>query len=169
MLCHALCALAVLAPASTTDPLVGRASVIDGDTVEIRGRRIRLWGIDAPERRQTCTKDGEIYRCGQTSATNLTDLVQNYPVTCVPKARPDRYRRIIATCTVTVPPGEGPGQLAGSSNTHDLGAWQVLSGYAQDWPLYSGGAYLIHEALAEELEAGMWSGEFQKPWEWRCR
>jgi hypothetical protein len=34
--------------------LVGRASIIDGDTLEIHGTRIRLWGIDAPESTQLC-------------------------------------------------------------------------------------------------------------------
>ncbi len=56
--------IAMLAQAGTT----GRASVIDGDTIEIRGKRIRLHGIDAPEGRQTCEADGETWRCGHTVA-----------------------------------------------------------------------------------------------------
>jgi endonuclease YncB( thermonuclease family) len=44
----------------------GQASTIDGDTLEIHGTRIRLWGIDAPESDQLCrNQTGEHYRCGQ--------------------------------------------------------------------------------------------------------
>ena len=45
--------------------IAGRASVLDGDTIEIRGERIRLFGIDAPESRQMCANaNGQSYRCG---------------------------------------------------------------------------------------------------------
>ena len=44
------------------DGITGRATVIDGDTIEIRGQRIRLWGIDAPEGKQRCVKDGKLWR-----------------------------------------------------------------------------------------------------------
>jgi endonuclease YncB( thermonuclease family) len=36
------------------DDLAGQASIVDGDTLEIHGTRIRLWGIDAPESSQLC-------------------------------------------------------------------------------------------------------------------
>jgi endonuclease YncB( thermonuclease family) len=45
--------LASALPAVALD-LVGRASIVDGDTLDIRGERIRLWGIDAPESAQLC-------------------------------------------------------------------------------------------------------------------
>ena len=51
----ALAALLLLTgPALAAEPIVGRASVTDGDTVVIRGTRIRLHGVDAPESAQLC-------------------------------------------------------------------------------------------------------------------
>lgn len=52
--------------------LTGRASIIDGDTIEIHGTRIRLWGIDAPEAAQLCRNaDSDLYRCGAGAAGEL--------------------------------------------------------------------------------------------------
>lgn len=75
-----------LATPAVADPIVGRASVIDGDTLEVRGTRIRLHGIDAPESTQVC-KDaaGKDYRCGRTAALALQDHIGKRLVSCDPR------------------------------------------------------------------------------------
>jgi len=84
--------------------------VIDGDTLEIRGERIRLFGIDAPESGQTCLDaKGRSYRCGQKAALVLDARIGEGVVTCERKGM-DRYGRVVALCRVF---GE------------DLGAWMV--------------------------------------------
>jgi endonuclease YncB( thermonuclease family) len=142
--------------------ITGRASVIDGDTIEIRGQRIRLWGIDAPEGRQTCSRGGENYRCGQEAALYLADQIGDQTVVCTPQGRPDRYRRVVARCIVIVTAKLG---RAGP----DLAAVMVANGHALDFPQYSRGAYLDFQGHAEDRRLGMWAGEFQRPWEWRAR
>ncbi len=77
----------------------GTASVIDGDTIEIQGQRIRLHGIDAPESRQLCRLDGKPWQCGKDAANALAEKIARRPVTCEDLAR-DRYKRIIGRCTV---------------------------------------------------------------------
>lgn len=77
--------------------IIGVASVIDDDTLEIHDRRIRLDGIDAPESAQLCLREGRKERCGQRSALFLADLIGHGTVRCVPHDV-DRYGRDIATC-----------------------------------------------------------------------
>src|SRR6476620_11929911 len=80
--------------------LIGRASIIDGDTIEIHGTRIRLWGIDAPENAQLCRGDDSLqYRCGAKAANALDAFIASLPVSCVP-VNLDRYGRTVATCSV---------------------------------------------------------------------
>ncbi len=74
----ALCLLATPALADVADV----ASVIDGDTLEIHGQRIRLHGIDAPESRQLCRLDGEPWQCGKDAANALAEKLARRPVTC---------------------------------------------------------------------------------------
>jgi endonuclease YncB( thermonuclease family) len=117
-------AIAMFAVPAKADEFVGQASVVDGDTIEIHGMRIRLWGIDAPESTQLCRGDDSLqYRCG-AEAANAT-FIANRPVNCSPINR-DRYGRTVATCTV----GGG-----------DLGERLVRQGLALDWPQYSSGKY----------------------------
>lgn len=146
-------------------PIIGRATVIDGDTIEIHGQRIRLWGIDAPERRQTCTRGGETYRCGQEAATYLGDLIGQNTVRCAPRGRPDRYRRIVATCSIS----PGPCLDRGCATRIDLAETLVADGRALDYPRYSQRAYATLQADAQRHRRGLWAGTFQSPWAWRAR
>jgi endonuclease YncB( thermonuclease family) len=131
--------------------VVGRASVIDGDTLEIHGQRIRLWGVDAPESAQQCHIDRQPWRCGQQAALSLSDHIGQQTVTCVERDR-DRYGRIVAKCSVAA---------------QDVGEWLVSNGWALDYSNYSGGHYSSHQASAASARLGIWRGQFDKPWEWR--
>src|SRR5260370_396259 len=72
--------------------------VIDGDTFDMDGIRIRLWGIDAPEMKQTCRgKDGQTYECGRDSAAVMRELTRDRLVECKSRDR-DRYGRAVAVC-----------------------------------------------------------------------
>jgi endonuclease YncB( thermonuclease family) len=132
--------------------LTGRASVIDGDTIEIHGQRIRLFGIDAPESRQTCEAAGQTYRCGQQAALALADHVGQRTVACEQRDI-DRYGRIVAVCRVD---GE------------DIGAWMVSQGWALAYSRYSRD-YFDEELAARANRRGMWRGSFMRPWLWRER
>ena len=76
--------LSLLTPA-LADDLIGQASIIDGDTLEIHGTRIRIWGIDAPESTQLCRGDDSLqYRCGAKAANDLDAFIARRPVSCLP-------------------------------------------------------------------------------------
>jgi hypothetical protein len=65
--------------------MIGQASVIDGDTLEIHGTRIRLWGTDAPESSRLGRNDDSVlYRCGAKSANELDAFIARRTVTCTP-------------------------------------------------------------------------------------
>lgn len=150
-------AVALLASAATAaDAITGRASVVDGDTIEISGERIRFNGIDAPESRQRC-KDavGAEYRCGKVAANALSAfLAASRPTRCRFVER-DRYGRFVGDCY--------------RADGKSVAAWMVRNGHALDWPKYSDGAYAADQARARSARAGMWQGEFEAPWEWRAR
>ena len=148
----ALLTLSLLAPpvAAYAEVLAGRASVIDGDTIEIHGQRIRLFGIDAPESGQSCKVRKKRSRCGRASAIALANKIGNRTVQCEQKDI-DRYKRIIAVCRAS---GE------------DLNGWMVSQGYALAYRRYSAD-YIRQEESASRSKVGIWQGEFIAPWGWR--
>jgi endonuclease YncB( thermonuclease family) len=88
-LCSVLAATAVMiSPAAAVEAgeIIGRASVVDGDTLDIHGARVRLWGIDAPETDQLCRGDDSLpYRCGSTAANRLDAFISGRMVRCSQK------------------------------------------------------------------------------------
>jgi endonuclease YncB( thermonuclease family) len=134
--------ISALMPVAFADDLTGQASIIDGDTLEIHGTRIRLWGMDAPESSQLCRgEDSLLYRCGAQAANDLDAFIAGRPVSCIPISL-DQYRRTVATCSV---------------DGVDLGEWLVRNGLALDWPQYSKGKF---DAIQREAEhAGRGTGQ----------
>lgn len=139
-------------PRPATDVVAGRARVVDGDTLEIAGRRLRLVGIDAPELRQTCAREGRTWRCGRAAAHGLARKVKDRDVTCA-LHETDRWDRPLALCT------------AGGT---DLSAWLAEQGWALAFRRY-GTAYLAEEDRARAARQGMWSGSFTEPGAYRAQ
>ena len=136
--------------ADARSPIVGVASVIDGDTIEIRGQHLRLHGIDAPEGGQFCEKDKSLYRCGQQAALALADKIERATVRCEPRDI-DRYKRIVAVCRL---------------GNVDLNAWMVRQGWAIAYRRYSRD-YVDEENMAQAAKSGIWAGHFIEPSKWR--
>lgn len=131
--------------------ITGVASVIDGDTLEIRSTRIRLHGIDAPESGQRCIRpSSQEWRCGQQAALVLSDRIGRRSVSCVPRDI-DRYGRTIAIC---------------SQDGIDLNSWMVREGWAVAYRQYSRD-YVGEETEARRAGRNIWSGTFVMPWDWR--
>ncbi|MCJ2135607.1 thermonuclease family protein [Methylobacterium sp. J-026] len=144
-------ALGLVGSALAAEPITGRASVTDGDTVVIRDVRIRLHGIDAPESAQSCNDAaGKSYRCGQRAAFALADWIGEAPITCEPRDT-DRYGRTVAVCR---------------KGGEDLNAWMVREGHAIAYRRYSSD-YVLLETEARAAKRGIWAGAFDEPAEWR--
>lgn len=126
--------------------------VIDGDTLKLStGERIRLAGIDAPERDQICKQGFFTVACGQQAWQRLADIVALDPnVTCSPQSH-DRYNRTIAVC---------------SNRGGDLGRRMVAQGLALAYRRYST-MYVDEEDAARREGLGIWAGTFETPEKYR--
>ncbi len=125
----------------------GRPDVRDGDSLTIGRHRVRLTGIDAPERDQTCTKGGKSWACGRVAKRHLKRLIGNRGVECS-VVRRDRFDRLLAQCR---------------SGGQDLNREMIRDGMAVSFD----GNYRREEAEARREKSGLWAGQFQRPRLWR--
>ena len=137
----------------------GFAKVVDGDTIKINSKKIRLYGIDAPEKKQKCkktyltisfmsfTKD---YMCGELSTQKLIKKINNQKLNCN-VIDVDRYKRLIGECF---------------KRNINLNSWMVSNGYAVAYRKYSK-KYVTDEINAKNNKLGIWQGKFEMPWDYR--
>ena len=139
--------------------ITGFAKIIDGDTIKISNKKIRLHGIDAPEKKQICKKIWlsisfisfeKEYPCGQISTNRLKTKVGDKLVICN-YINKDRYKRYIAECFL---------------NKTNINAWMVRTGHAVAYKKYSK-KYVVQENIAKKEKLGLWAGTFEMPWDFR--
>ena len=124
--------------------------VVDGDTIHLNGEKIRFTGIDTPELKQTCIKQGIKDYCGITAKKILINKIGSKIVECISQGK-DQYKRTLAECFV---------------NNESLSSYLVRSGYAFAYRKYSK-KFIEDENYAKVNKLGMWSMEFDYPWEFR--
>ena len=125
-------------------------TVIDGDTIRLGDVKIRFSGIDAPEINQTCFASEGKVACGKISRDLLIEKVTNNKISCTDEGK-DFYGRVLGECFV---------------NGESLSAYLVREGFAFAYRKYSN-KYIEDEEYAKFNKLGMWSMEFEYPWDYR--
>lgn len=128
--------------------VVGSARALDGDSLVVEGREMRLQGIDAPESRQLCNLGGQSVPCGRHATQALQRWLMRGPVACTGHEI-DRFGRLLVTCRV---------------HGTDINADLVRNGFAVDF-----GRYPTEEKEARAAFRGLWAGTFEPPAEYRRR
>ncbi|WP_428246771.1 thermonuclease family protein [Ferrovibrio sp.] len=137
-------------PASAAEEPAWRAT--DGDSLRHGRSAHRLYGIDAPELRQTCRRGQEDWPCGEAARDRLAALIEGRAIACETLEQ-DRYGRSVSICR---------------ADGTDLAALLVREGLAVAYLRYSW-RYLPDEAYARIRRRGVWSGEFELPEQFRAR
>mgnify|MGYP003684685771 FL=1 len=119
--------------------------------IYIGKNKYRFSGIDAPEIKQTCEKDGALFLCGAKAKEVLQNKISGHKVTCVEEEEKDYYKRILAECFV---------------NGESLSAYMVRSGYAFAFRKYSK-KFIKDEEFAKANRLGLWKSSFEYPWDVR--
>lgn len=133
------------------EQMAGGAHIIDGDTLDLNGTRIRLYGIDAPEKAQTCMRGSREWACGTEATAALVKMIGNQQLVCETRDT-DRYGRSVSTC-----------EAGGVS----VNTWMVRNGWAVAYRQYGGAIYDANEDAAKADRLGVWAGQFDMPWDWR--
>lgn len=147
----ACCVIALTYPALAQPRISGTASVRDGDTLDMDGLRIRLFGVDAPEYAQSCARpDGTSWACGRAALDALAGKIGSRRIDCEQRDV-DAYRRSVAVC-----------RLGGE----DLNAWLVAEGWAVAYREFSED-YVDEESAARARRRNIWNGSVQQPEDFR--
>ena len=133
-----------------TDVKSQNLKITDGDTIKINGEKIRFSGIDTPELKQICIKEGVKNFCGKEAKQILIDKIADNKISCIREGK-DRFKRTLAECFV---------------NDESLSSYLVRRGYAFAYRKYSK-KFIIDEDYARVNKLGMWSMEFEYPWHFR--
>jgi endonuclease YncB( thermonuclease family) len=151
--CVIAIALVYLYRDGTFETLAGRYTINDGDSLEYKGERIRLRGIDAPELNQTCEMpSGTSYDCGRDAKRALQKIIGASEISCL-KTRSDKYGRKLAFC---------------SKDKLDINAEMVRQGWAVASREFETN-YLLQQTEAMDAKRGIWQGSFEQPSEYRKR
>lgn len=144
-----LCCFCLYAPVHA-QVIEGSARVVDGDTIDMTGTRIRIAYIDAPETQQTCMKGNRLWHCGAAATSELADIIDGEAISCA-IITTDKYKRKVAICRTRV---------------FDLGKEMLRRGMAVQ---FGGGPAGYHKAveIAQSMRAGLWSSTFTVPAQWR--
>lgn len=138
--------------APTEGAIIGRVTVVDGDTLHFSDVKVRLEGIDAPETYQSCqTVSGHAWPCGLVAGRELERLIGGRDVRCNPRGT-DKYGRMLGVC---------------HAGGVELNAEMVRRGMAWAFVKYSQ-AYVTIEAEARARRVGIWQGHAQPAWDFRA-
>lgn len=137
------------APQVVQGTIEGRPRLVDGDSFFVGQTEVRMQGIDAPEGRQTCTRDRREWRCGEDARRTLEKLLGGRPIRCDIHST-DQHGRGLATCF--------------NASGENLNARMVTEGFAVAF-----GGYKSEEAAAKSARRGLWASEFERPQDWRRR
>lgn len=143
------------APCGAATEFIGNVTsdkfkVHDGDGLKINGLELRLQGIDAFERKQSCSIGKTPWPCGEEAKAALKAKIKDQTILCNMDAL-DKYGRPLSTCYI---------------NGENLNAWIVKNGWGLAYRKYSD-AYVTDEAEAKKEKRGAWRGDFVEPWNWR--
>ncbi len=131
----------------------GKAFILDGDSMKVGGKEVRLFGLDAPEYSQTCfNAKQEEYACGQISRDFLINFAGGKEVNCLYAER-DKYHRFLSKCFV------------GNTSINEA---LVENGMAVIYNFTESDDKMDElEASAKESKLGLWRGAFQPPKDYR--
>lgn len=131
--------------------IYGAVKVLNGDTIQLNGRLVRFYAIDAPESNQLCAdKYGSSYHCGKKSARWLKKWLGKNTIECK-VVEQNKKGHIVGICNF------GP---------YDIAAALVNAGWAVSYDKYAT-VYKPYEIQAQEAKRGLWQGRFYMPWDWR--